>query len=225
MYNPAPALGLKPQSPNEEIKRKAFEFVKNIGYVILGTTSLDGKTPTSRGIEIHSLDDEGNLYIGISKGKPVYDEIKQYPYVVATIVRETIKRLSISVRITGRVEEIANSFLINRYWELNPGTKKMYQKDLKNFKLFKFVEGDGEIFHVYEDDKIARLRFSFGGEKIRPFRYNISEKCINCGICAEACLTNAIEEDTSWHIINHFKCLECGKCYEICPERAVNKLY
>ena len=226
MYEPAPALGFTPHSENEDVRRAAFQFLQECGYVILATTRLDGKTPASRGLEVHILDEEGNLYIGLSKGKPLYDELKAFPYLAATAVRSTSKRLSVSVRLTAEVEEVNSPALFARYWELNPGTKSLYRKDLANFKLFKLTKGEGEIFHVCEDDQTARVRFGFGGGSPTPFRYFINtEECIACGACQAACLTNTIDEtDEGYYVINHFGCLECGKCKEVCPTEAIKDM-
>ena len=105
MFNPKPCLGLTEKNTNEEIKNAAFQFVKEVGYMIIGTTSLDGRTPTARGLEVHHLDDSGDFFIGLAKGKPVYYELQKNPYIVGVIVRETVKRLSASVRISAHVRE------------------------------------------------------------------------------------------------------------------------
>ena len=46
MFNPEPCLGLTEKNTNEEIKKAAFQFVKEVGYMIIGTTAMDGRTPT-----------------------------------------------------------------------------------------------------------------------------------------------------------------------------------
>ena len=58
-FNPAPALGLTEKSSNEEIKNAAFQFVHEVGYMVFGTTAIDGKMPTARGLEVHYLDGDG----------------------------------------------------------------------------------------------------------------------------------------------------------------------
>ena len=145
-FNPAPALGLTEESSNEEIKNAAFQFVHEVGYMVFGTTAIDGKMPTARGLEVHYLDDAGNFYIGIAKGKPVYYELQKNPYVVGTIIRDTVKRLSASVRLSAHVTEIdpeKHPEIYTKYWELNPGTKALYRKDLDMFRIFILDSGEG----------------------------------------------------------------------------------
>lgn len=226
LFDPAPALGLTRDSTNREICKTAFDFVQQVGYMVIGTTALDGVTPTSRGLELHKLDDSGLFYLGVAKGKPVYFELMQHPFLVGTLVRTTVKRLSASVRISAHVtpvDPIERPDLYQRYWELNPGTKALYHKDLDMFRLFLLDRGEGEVFHLPEDDVVCRLRFSFGGAEPRPWAFEITERCVGCGACAQACMEEVIHkrEDGRFHI-DHFGCLECGRCYFTCPHGAID---
>lgn len=228
-YNPKPCLGLTQKNSNEEIRKAAFQFVHEVGYMVIGTTALDGKTPTARGLEVQYLDEkEDTFYIGVAKGKPVYYELKQYPYLVGIIVRETIKRLSASVRISAHVTEldpVNEKQIYDRYWELNPGTKALYRKDLDMFRIFRLDSGEGEIFHLPDDDIVCRLRFSFGNEKPRPWAYEIDqETCVGCGTCVEICMEDVIyPTENGKYAINHFGCLECGRCSMNCPNEAIRR--
>lgn len=227
-FNPKPCLGLTEQSSNEEICRAAFQFIREVGYMIIGTTALDGKTPTARGLEVQALDQNGNLFIGVAKGKPVYYELKQQPLLVGVIVRMTVKRLSASVRLSAHVTElepVEYPAIYERYWELNPGTKALYRKDLDMFRIFQLDYGDGEIFHLPEDDEVCRVRFSFGGAEKRPWAYEIDEDtCIGCGTCKELCMEDVIHQtERGTYRIDHFSCLECGRCEMNCPVSAIRR--
>lgn len=221
MQTIVPALGLTPNSTNEAIRKTAFEFIKEEGWVVLSTTDEHNR-PTSRGLELQILDETGDLYLGTSKGKPLYSELARNPYLSATAVR-LIEGLSVSVRIWAKTEEIFDEGLIARYWVQNPGTKAMYRKNIGNFTFFKLVSGDGEVFHVCDAATVARVRFTFGGGEPRPFCYAISDKCIGCGICTDNCMTGTIEQISDKYKINTFGCLECGNCYDCCPHGAIIK--
>lgn len=49
------------------------------------------------------------------------------------------------------------------------------------------------------------------------------EKCISCGICAKACMVDAIrgEQKGRPYFIDRQKCLKCGACVARCPKEAI----
>ncbi|MBI9103828.1 MAG: 4Fe-4S binding protein [Spirochaetales bacterium] len=47
------------------------------------------------------------------------------------------------------------------------------------------------------------------------------EKCIDCGICAEICYSNAIDKMEGVHKADHGICTGCGLCAGVCPVKAI----
>lgn len=48
----------------------------------------------------------------------------------------------------------------------------------------------------------------------------ITDKCINCGVCAGTCPVEAIKEGRTQHVINE-NCILCGNCIGVCPVEAI----
>lgn len=47
--------------------------------------------------------------------------------------------------------------------------------------------------------------------------YVISDECVMCGACAEACPQSAISQGDSKYQIDADKCISCGECGSVCP--------
>ena len=47
------------------------------------------------------------------------------------------------------------------------------------------------------------------------------EKCVDCGLCAQACRFHAIQLEAGRYAVNEFACEGCGVCAYVCPEKAV----
>ena len=221
--NLANAFGLTPESGNDVISKVAFDLIAQVGYLVVGTTGLDG-LPTARGLELHYLDESGPFYLGVAQGKPTYYELKQNPHLVGTLVVPTPEGLSLSVRLNARVRPVEpgeNPAAYARYWQQNPGTKALYQKDVSLFRLFLLESGEGEIFYLPGPASVCRLRFGFGGGAPRHWAYEITENCIGCGACVDACTRGVIAQVGSRCQIDYFGCLECGRCAQHCPQGAI----
>ena len=50
--------------------------------------------------------------------------------------------------------------------------------------------------------------------------YKISDDCVACGACAEACPVEAISEGDGKYVIDPEKCIDCGTCADVCPVEA-----
>jgi ferredoxin len=47
--------------------------------------------------------------------------------------------------------------------------------------------------------------------------YKITDACIACGACCEACPCGAISEGDGIYVIDPDACADCGACADACP--------
>jgi ferredoxin len=57
--------------------------------------------------------------------------------------------------------------------------------------------------------------------KGKDMAYTITDKCVNCGKCVDACPVEAISKGEKKHVIDPEKCVDCGACAGECPEEAI----
>jgi NAD-dependent dihydropyrimidine dehydrogenase PreA subunit len=86
-------------------------------------------------------------------------------------------------------------------------------------EVFCLEEGEGEYFCL-GTEPITRHPFSFGKNTYRKKGFEITDTCIECGICASACPQQAIDEGSPY-VIRQENCLHCGLCFRDCPAEAV----
>ena len=51
--------------------------------------------------------------------------------------------------------------------------------------------------------------------------YQITDKCVACGLCKDACPVEAINEGSPIYTIDADKCIDCGSCAGECPNEPI----
>ena len=47
--------------------------------------------------------------------------------------------------------------------------------------------------------------------------YKITDDCVSCGACVDACPVGAISAGDTQYVIDADMCIECGACEGACP--------
>lgn len=224
-------FGLEYTSSNEEIRDKTFAKAHAARYFSMATIPASGHVPGSRILDFMVCSDDGLIYFGVGSGKTCNADIEKNPVVtlngsfVSEDTGDPEHRMLIAFRISGRVKKAVNPNAIKAYWVRNPGSRKMWEKSLDSFSIYCLYRGEGELYQVYKNDRIYRLRFGFGGSLPRPFRYQINtDACIGCGECVKTCTANIIEIKEEKARIPFHHCYECGVCFQTCPHGAISKV-
>ena len=50
--------------------------------------------------------------------------------------------------------------------------------------------------------------------------YFITDTCVKCGTCADACPVSCISEGEDRYVIDPNICISCGTCASVCPVSA-----
>jgi len=203
--------GLTDQNTEAEVCAKAFELVGRVRF--MPTATVNAGRPENRIIDYNQLSD-GNLYFMTSRGKPFYEQLVAQPEIaVCTPIDDWY-----SLRLRANVAEEKDPKIWDEFFARNPGTVEMYRKNFDIVVLYKLASGDGEIFHLYENERIRRLRFGFGGGEAVPLSYRITDACTGCGACQDNCVEGAvIRKDDGKYAIRYMDCDDCGICYTKCP--------
>ena len=224
-------FGLNYLSGNDEIRDICFDKAHEARYFSLATIPAAGNLPGSRYLDFMRCRDDGLIYFGVGTGKPCNEDMEKTPVVTlnGSFVGEDTgnaeHRMLIAFRITGWVKETDNPRAVAEYWIRNPGSRKMWEKSLDSFIIYCVYKGEGELYQVYKNDRIYRLRFGFGGVEPRGFHYQISaDACVGCATCAKACTAGIIEIKNAKAVIPHHHCYECGVCHKVCPNGAALKM-
>lgn len=199
-----------------EKARKYVDLFRKVKIASAATVDENGH-PQSRIINVMIAGDEG-MYIVTSKGKAFYRQLTETGEIALSAMCPECQ----SLKFTGKVRMVEKKW-VDEVFLQNPGMNEVYPGESRYIlDAFLIYEGYGEWFDLLSYP-INRESFSYGGAEEEVSGFVITDACISCGQCAEACPQKCITNGIPFHI-NGSNCLRCGLCQEVCPAGAVERL-
>lgn len=196
-----------------ESARRALNLLREVKSVAFAT--VNNGEPAVRIVDVMLVEEDG-LYFCTARGKLFYRQLKGNQKLAICGMDKNY----VSVRVVGDIRSCEGRDMLDKVFDQNPMMNDLYPGEKREIlQAFHLYRGKGEVFSLSAGLPV-RERFAFGGESINPSGYSITEKCVACGICLDACTVGAISEGQLYSIDGN-RCLECGHCAEVCPEDAI----
>ena len=79
----------------------------------------------------------------------------------------------------------------------------------------------GHSLPVFDCRNHARMYEPAEHQKEYTMAYQITDACVACGLCKDACPVEAISEGSPTYTIDPDACIDCGNCAGECPNEAI----
>lgn len=212
-----------------------FSRFNEIGCCSFAT--LDGRGGVSSRIAHFFAWDEEGLYLRTMTVKPFYRQLIEGGRLSVCGEKTTMPCLwdednlpqfqpGYMVRVSGDVrlltlEEVERKAAASELFNVATYDMAKYPET----RVFVLESAWGELYDydynmVGRDHKLLRERFAWGGAEVERPGLAISDACIGCGACAEACSFKAIVPGKPYKIRGE-RCDECGNCAHVCPVGAI----
>lgn len=198
-----------------------LKTLRELRDVSFATVDAHG-CPRIRTIDV-MLVEGTSLYFCTARGKDVHAEIMAMPCVAIGAL--TSGFVSISLHGTARrLPDEEQPAWIDRIFAENPGMVEVYPGDARYIlEAFVIESGTIDLFDLSRP-AVSRASLAFGSATIPPAGFTITDACIGCGTCVDACPQKCVEAGVPFTIIQEH-CLRCGRCAEHCPAGAIERMH
>ena len=195
---------------------KKLQYVGVLGFATVG---LDG-TPQVRCISaIHYEPDR--FWFFTARGKEFCRELLHDGRVQILAYTRYKEMIRVSARAVPVPAEEQEKYL-GLIFQEQPYLVNVYPGPTREIgMIFEVRDMEIEYFDLGRRP-ILRENYVTGSGRTRPKGYEVTERCIGCGRCAEHCPQGCLEAGHPYRIVQEH-CLHCGNCYEHCPVGAVER--
>lgn len=189
--------------------------------------------PVSCVIELTAEAEDG-LYLLTEKKGTLCGLLSSKPYAA---VSGTDPQHRISVSVHGWVEA-AGAEMLPVLLAQDPTASGQYPDAEERLAAFRLYAGSGEWTDRSEEPAVSGS-FTFGAEAqteiteavqhestadaLQESGFFVTESCIGCGTCTDACPNGCITLDGDKAAITQADCLQCGSCADACPVGAIEQ--
>ena len=197
-----------------------LRFLRAIRDVAFATVDADG-LPSVRVIDVMAVTDE-RLYFLAPRGKAFHEDVMREGFVAVVGQTPDFRTCRIRGRAVRPEGEDVQHALVDAIFELNPSMSLLYTGESRYIcDVFYIENGEGEYFDLGQNP-VFRKPFRIGDEPDARGTFLITDACIGCGTCIDACPEKCITEGDPY-VIDQSHCLRCGICREACPVQAIVK--
>ena len=193
-----------------------------VGVLNFATVDEDG-APQVRNIS--AIHYEGtDIYFLTARGKSFARQL----YADGRVQISGYTRYKETIRVSGRALEVPEEEQIkwrDILYKEQPYLENVYPGETKNIDTM-FVIKDYTIeYFCLSTRPITREYYTVGNAVLKPKGYVITDECIGCGKCIQACPQGAVDKGhPKPYMIRQNNCLQCGNCFENCPVQAIERL-
>lgn len=167
--------------------------------------------------------DEDSFYFFTARGKNVAKELLSDGRVQILIYTKFKEMIRLSAKAYPVAEEKQKT-AIDTIFEEQPYLANLYPGDKRYIGIcFEIKDGSIEYFNLGVNP-IFREIYTIGNGNAEFKGYQVTDKCIGCGICQKVCPQNCIDLANGKAAIRQQNCLHCGACFEKCPVGAIERL-
>lgn len=195
---------------------KKLEYVGVLSFATIGA----GGEPQIRCISaVHYEKD--SFYFFTARGKEFCRQLLTNGRIQVMAYTRYKEMIRVSARAVP-VPESEQKKYVDIIFDEQPYLSNVYPGDTRQIGIVFAVHDMRIEYFNLGVNPIFREQYILGKGKAEPKGYTITENCIGCGRCVEACPQRCIEKGRPYRIMKEH-CLHCGSCFERCPVQAVER--